>query len=242
MNIKGYTIIDGMAVPDESILIYKKNKIFKNSGIPREYWDLSLENFTISQDSSGYDLNEAEQKQKIKAFNITKDYISNIKSILRDRSQISVSALNGRSISSNNLIFRGDGGSGKTLLSVVILKSAIDITPNVCFISWNELYNVMSDFDNKEAAEDLETKFIESDLAIVDGVSNHAYRSNTFFQRKMEYICGHRLGNRMPMIWTSYQGGPELCGMFGPTAQSYIKDAIIIKLPNGSARDNFKEV
>lgn len=242
MEIKGYKIVDGLAVPEESVLIYKKNKIFKNSGIPREYWDMSIENFTINQDSLGNDLSEAEQKQKIKAFNITKDYIDNINSIIKDKTNISILASHGRPAYSNNLIFKGDGGSGKTLLSVVILKAAIDISPNVCFISWNELYNVMSDFDNKIAAEELEAKFLESDLAMIDGINNFAYKSNSFFLRKMEYICGYRLGNRLPMIWTSYVGGQDLCGMFGPTAESYIKDAIIVKLPNGSSRDNFKEV
>ena len=242
MKVKGFKIVNGMAVPEEETIIYKKNKAFRNIGIPSEYWDMTIDNFVINQDSAGNELTLEEKAQKSKVKEIANEYANALSRIISERTPLTVESSTGRQLSSQNLIFKGDGGSGKTLLAVVILKAALEQTTDVVFSSWNDFHNTLSDFENKAEAEYIEERFMTAQLAIIDGITSHAYKNNIFFQRKMECICGHRLGNQKPMIWTSYINGHDICQMFGPSTQSFVKNAIILKLPNGIARDSFKEI
>jgi len=240
--IKGFTINNGYAVPSQEIIDYKKKQIFKNIGIPTEYWDLTIENFTINQDSLGNELSSSEKIQKKKAYEITLQYSKNIEDIMNGNNLEYNSNLNDRIISSQNIIFQGDNSSGKTLLSSIILKSAIEKNTNILFIPWIYFYSILSDFDSKNIVNELEEKLISSKLIIIDGITNYAYNNNNFFLKKMEYITNKRNYEKLPNIWTSYVSGQKLCEMFGPITQSFIKNAIIVKLPSGSTRDIFKEI
>jgi DNA replication protein DnaC len=241
MEIDGYTIKDGVAFPNDNMILYKKNKFYKNIGIPNKYINSSLEDFSINQDAFGNELNQNDKNLKSKAYNICKKYIKEIKEIVMCGEKLSTKEINNKMFSSQNLILKGSSGSGKTLLSILILKSCIEITTNVVFCQWNDFYNILSNFEYKEDANSLEEKFINSDFAIVDGITNYAYTKNTFFQRKIENICSKRLTGNKPMIWTSYVPAIDLFNMFGPISQSFISDCIIISLPSGSNGEFFKE-
>ena len=181
MNLKEYTINDkGLAVPSEKMINYKRNKLFQAVGIPVEYWGMSIENFTINQDSFGNELSPSEKTQKTKAYKITQEYINNLDNILNGE-KLYYKTINGESSSSQNLIYKGDNNSGKTLLSVIILKEIINKNTDVIFTPWVSFYNSLSNFDNKKEAEELENSFLNSKFAIIDGVTKFAYNVNTFF-------------------------------------------------------------
>ena len=242
MDIKGFIRKeDGYVIPDQQLMEQRKQKILKASGIPSEYLSMGLEDFTIHQDASGDDLNPVDQAQKQKAYEITRSYIDNLPKILSKQS-FSTKDLSGKTFNSQNLIFKGDGGSGKTLLATTILKSAMEYTPDGIYFSWTSFYDGLSNFDNKIVANQIEQKFLSKDIVILDGVSNYSFYPNSFFNRKVEFIINHRLCNKLPIIWTSYVNANELFKMFGPMTQSFIKDAIIVRLPSGNARENFKEI
>jgi len=228
----------GIAVEDEKIEEQQIKSILTGINLPLQFWDYELEHFDLRNDANSKRLSAQDKKQKSIAYELTKKYIENIEDILNGGT-ISMVSSKGQEIEANSIIFRGREGSGKTLLSTVVLKSALEFSHNVYYLPWTILYDSLSSYENVEKVQMMEYLFHYCDLLVIDGANEYAYIDNKFFKMKLETLFAYRLTKNKPMIWTMDLTKVAMSEMFGPCVLSFIRSSFMITLPQGVGSSDF---
>lgn len=231
---------DGIAIEDEAIYEEQLRELFTSINLPRQFWDYELEHFDLRNDSKNKSLPSKDRKQKALAYELTKKYIENMKSLLHG-GVITMPSSKGKEVESNSIVFRGLGGSGKTLLSAVILKSALEFSHNVYYLPWTVLYDSLSSYENKEKIQMMEYLFHYCDLLVIDGANEYAYMDNKYFKMKLEVLFSYRFTKNKPIIWTMDLTKDTMREMFGPCVLSFIQSAFLITLPQGVGTSEFEK-
>ena len=236
---RGYELLpSGIAIESESIAEEQIKELFTKINLPRQFWDYELEHFDLRNDSHSKSLSAKDRKQKALAYELTKKYTDNIEEVLAG-GVISMPSSKGNEVESNSIVFRGLEGSGKTLLSAVILKSALEFSHSVYYLPWPVLYDSLSSFNNVESIQMAEYIFNYCDLIVIDGATEYAYMDNNYFKMKLEVLFSKRLSKNKPIIWTMNLTKEAMKEMFGPSVLSFIKNSFLITLPQGAGTDDF---
>jgi DNA replication protein DnaC len=229
---------DGLAIEDDFIDEQRIKDVLTSINLPRQFWDYELEHFDLRNDSNNKRLNAKDKKQKTLAYELTKKYTDNIKSILHGGT-VSMPSAKGSEVEANSIVFRGKEGSGKTLLSCVILKSALEFSHDVYYLPWVTLYDSLASYDEPDKIDMMEYRFHHSDLLVVDGLNEYAYIDNKFFKMKLETLFSYRFTRNLPLIWTMDLSKESMAQMFGPCVISFIKSSFLITLPQGADPSEF---
>lgn len=229
---------DGLAIEDDIIVEKQVREVLTSINLPRKFWDYELEHFDLRNDANSQALTVKDRKQKTLAYELTKKYMDNIRTILHGGT-ISMPSSKGVDVQSNSIIFRGKEGSGKTLLSSVILKSALEFSHDVYYLPWVTLYDSLASYSEKEKVDLMEYYFHYSDLLVIDGVNEYAHMDNKYFKMKLETLFSYRYTKNLPLIWTMDLSKEAMSQMFGPCVLSFIKSSFLITLPQGVNPSDF---
>jgi DNA replication protein DnaC len=231
---------DGLAVLNDDIVQYHKERVLTAIGIPKKYWDLELENFVEYQDSYGNELNEIDIEKKSKARQLVAAYCSQLPRILNGN-LFEYNIDENNKIVGNNLVIVGGASSGKTMLGCIIAKSGLDYTHNIKFYPWTNCLKLLSNYTDDKRKE-LSNNMSGANILIIDGVCAYSQKPNSAFNIEFDSIISNRLNMNKPTIITSHDIPEVLINYFEKTSQSFFYEAIVINLPNGSSNERFKVI
>lgn len=180
-----------------------------NANIPREYYDLTMNDFKVpDEDGDVNALNQKVEKAKVKP--IVQRAIDNIDTMFRE----------GR-----GLFLYGTNGTGKTMLSIEILKAALRSKYSIHY----EMFPIVNEtflkkgYKADEAKERLDNIFANIDFLVLDEVGKELDGSPALISSKLLEI--HVLRKRVDKvtILISNKSEDEISDIYGPSIKSMLR-------------------
>ena len=200
---------------------FKRTHYRQNSNIPKEYmnyiWGDKAVNGKKLYDSffasKNKRVNKATAKTRKNAYNVAKDYSSNILKNTED---------------GKSLLFIGGQDTGKTVLATLILRDAINLlSKEVLFVSFSEFVLEANTANFREHIDSMAEKYIEPKFLCLDNMNNKTLK--TKIQECLEYILTERRYAKNPTIITSKISMSELFNVVGESVFSLLNDPKIYK-------------
>lgn len=119
-----------------------------------------------------------------------------------------------------SICFAGSQGTGKTLSSICLLKSALKHDFSAYYITASDILNDMTDF---KRSYELRQKLRESDFLVIDELDSRFFISDStksLFSGIYENIFRFRSHNSLPTIMCTNETGGILDVFYGPGVQS----------------------
>jgi DNA replication protein DnaC len=200
-DYNGYTLNSNGKTIVCSCIKYKMLKeIYEVAGIPRRYWTKTLDDWNIKQDANGNFLGRQQEISfYIKA--LTGFYSENVGKIAKGY-DLYLTHTNNVKSKLHSLMFTGKNGSGKTFISAMIAKEAIDHGLRVKFYDWSELVNTIGFYENLDEIDAIKQVFLDYEIVVIDGVEIYNHLP-PFFHQSLDRICKARLNSGFPIIITT---------------------------------------
>jgi len=214
--------------------------LYIKSGLPVNLTKLSLEDFLIQRNHrSGDALTPPQTGLKKQAKRVVLEYENQILDALK-RKDIFINVGDNKQYSGNNLFFYGGEESGKSMLAVDILKTAIKKTKtslSAYYIIWDDLLAELIPFSG--IWEDLVDKCKNHGILCVDsiGKSDISYDNFSHVKARLNTIFKNRLLQNKPTIFTSNYSPQAFLKDPNSIFNSSIKKSLKIKLDNSCFQD-----
>jgi DNA replication protein DnaC len=209
--------------------------LFQKAGLPINLVKLKLEDFYIEKNhKSGEVLPQPQVNMKKYAKKTVVAYEKQIINSLR-RKDIYLPKQDGTKYNGNNLFFYGGEDSGKTMLAVHILKSAVYKTQTklaAYYTVWDDLLSELIPF-NSDWEERVE-RCKQCGLLCIDSIANTgiSYDSYGHVHARLNMILKNRLLENKPIILTSNYAPKVFLQETGNIFNSLIKRSLHVKLDN----------
>ena len=199
-NWRTYTIDENnKATNCECWLKRSMSARYKEANIPPFYLNMNLEDdWHLKQDANNKDA-VVDYERKLKIKKCISQYIKNIVPMCAG---LKLRFPDGTAF--QNLLLVGEHGSGKTMLSAIIAKEAINKGLITQFIDWIDLEPVFSDFDSREEQNRIIESCKAADLVVIDGVQNLGV-NNPYYLSGLERIAAARVNKGQPTVISAFE-------------------------------------
>jgi len=181
----------------------KFNVLFQKSNLPQELTKLTLEDFSVYKNhKDGKDFTKDQMAQKEYAKKVTQLYEKQIKKAIL-KNNIILPTFNGGKYEGNNLFFYGGESSGKTMLSVNILKNALcqfNDSLAAYYMDWSDLVTRVFPFNGEW--KDILDLTRNTGILCLDSVVDGGIDSK-HVEARITSIIKYRLLKNKPTIITS---------------------------------------
>ena len=201
-------------------------QMYAVANVPRAYLKKELFDWNVNADSDGNDLGR-EKKTSQQVYTLLQFYAKNLNNIINGNlpklthSENKVTKL-------HSILFRGGIGSGTTFIASIMVKEAIKKNLTASYFEWSELAQILGDFNEKDAIEEIADKFKNNDFIVLDGIENYPYFTPYFFVQ-LDRICKLRLNSGKPIMMFSNGTHDQIKA--GSGWASLLKSCLLIKLP-----------
>jgi len=179
----------------------------KESNIPSQYWCYKWDDYKIQDTGNGKILPKKIQQYRKKAKNICLAYAKNINFFHKQ---------------GTSLIIIGKRTSGKSVLGVLILKTAIlKMKENVLYVSFSQMAQEMFTGYFDEHTQNLYNKYVIPEFLMIDEIQ-YGFEIKQKTQLFLSNILNERLKNNKPTIITSKINMNSLERMLGSSVFNII--------------------
>lgn len=243
-----FLVVDDKVLDCECLKRKTVVDVYRSAGIPLEFVDSTIEQFSRNTDADHENLPQGERDRKVRAANAVASFIQQLPDMVsgekftlklpKDGAEID------STISGRNLALQGGHRSGKSLLASLIAKGSLKAAIRPHILEWANVIDSCFDFEADWEYGQMTNFFSVKPLLILENVDssyqpqvkpsrNDPGRISPFAVRRLDLLFSHRKSEQKPTVFTTSDDPKVFLRMpYGPILRSILNETVVITLPS----------